>query len=87
MPGGGAFVGWRPLPGERVALVVGNERYANLPQREQLQKAVNDARAVGSALKQIGFEVIAVIQSQADLAIRILECPHCPPGENCIKWP
>jgi uncharacterized caspase-like protein len=41
-----------------VALVIGNDRYANLPANEQLQKAGNDARAVGGALRQIGFEVI-----------------------------
>jgi predicted metalloprotease len=44
---------------KRVALVVGNNRYVNLAEREQLQKAANDARAVGGALKGIGFEVIA----------------------------
>jgi uncharacterized caspase-like protein len=43
---------------KRVALVIGNDRYANLPTHEQLQKAVNDARAVGEVLKSIGFEVI-----------------------------
>jgi uncharacterized caspase-like protein len=43
---------------KRVALVIGNDRYANLSANEQLQKAVNDARAVGGALRQIGFEVI-----------------------------
>jgi uncharacterized caspase-like protein len=40
---------------KRVALVIGNDRYANLPASEQLQTAVNDARAVGKALEQIGF--------------------------------
>jgi formylglycine-generating enzyme required for sulfatase activity len=44
---------------KRVALVIGNERYANLSANEQLQKAVNDARAVGGALKRIGFDVIS----------------------------
>jgi uncharacterized caspase-like protein len=44
---------------KRVALVIGNDRYANLPASEQLQKAVNDARAVGKALKQLGFEVMS----------------------------
>jgi uncharacterized caspase-like protein len=44
---------------KRVALVVGNDRYANLAVHEQLQRAVNDARAVGDALKSIGFEVIS----------------------------
>ncbi len=43
---------------KRVALVIGNDRYANFPDREQLRKAVNDARAVGGALQQIGFKVI-----------------------------
>jgi hypothetical protein len=44
---------------KRIALVVGNDRYANLSDREQLQKAVSDARSVANALRQIGFEVIS----------------------------
>jgi uncharacterized caspase-like protein len=53
--------GWhsRAHADKRVALVIGNDRYANLPAHEQLQKAVSDARAVGGALRQIGFDVIA----------------------------
>jgi formylglycine-generating enzyme required for sulfatase activity len=43
---------------KRVALVVGNDRYPNLPADQQLQKAVNDARAVGDALTRLGFEVM-----------------------------
>jgi formylglycine-generating enzyme required for sulfatase activity/uncharacterized caspase-like protein len=43
---------------KRIALVVGNDRYANLPQSQQLQKAVNDAHTVGGALREIGFDVI-----------------------------
>jgi formylglycine-generating enzyme required for sulfatase activity len=43
---------------KRVAVVIGNARYANLAANEQLQKAVNDARAVGGALRRIGFDVI-----------------------------
>jgi formylglycine-generating enzyme required for sulfatase activity len=43
----------------RVALVIGNDRYANLPASEQLQKAVNDAQAVGGALMQLGFNVVS----------------------------
>src|ERR1700674_5137497 len=38
---------------KRVALVVGNDRYANLPSDQQLRKAVNDARAVGDALERL----------------------------------
>lgn len=43
----------------RVALVIGNDRYAQLSDHEQLRKAVNDARAVGVALRAIGFDVIS----------------------------
>jgi hypothetical protein len=40
---------------KRVALVIGNNDYKNVP---KLQKAVNDARAMGTALKQLGFNVM-----------------------------
>lgn len=43
------------LAEKRVALVVGNDRYASLP---TLLKAVNDAEAVGNTLARLGFEVI-----------------------------
>jgi DNA-binding beta-propeller fold protein YncE len=42
---------------DRVALVIGNDHYPNLPPDRQLQKAVNDARAVGNTLEKIGFKV------------------------------
>jgi len=41
----------------RVALVIGNDRYEHLP---SLQKAGNDARAVGDTLQRLGFEVIRI---------------------------
>ncbi len=40
---------------KRVALVIGNDAYETLP---VLKKAVNDARAVAAALREIGFTVI-----------------------------
>src|SRR5277367_6140356 len=40
---------------KRVALVVGNNDYKNVP---KLQKAVNDARTMGETLKQLGFSVM-----------------------------
>ncbi|MDQ0471323.1 caspase family protein [Labrys wisconsinensis] len=42
----------------RVAFVVGNNLYSNLGKDQQLERAVNDARAVGDALIGDGFEVI-----------------------------
>jgi tetratricopeptide (TPR) repeat protein len=45
------------VPGRRFALVIGNDKYENLP---QLNKAVNDARAVRDHLGKLGFEVITV---------------------------
>ena len=44
---------------KRVALVVGIDRYDNLGAQQQLQRAVNDARSVGSTLRVLGFQVIA----------------------------
>src|SRR6516162_10608212 len=40
---------------KRVALVIGNNDYRNVP---KLQKAVNDARTMGEALRQLGFSVM-----------------------------
>jgi hypothetical protein len=40
---------------KRVALVVGNNDYRNVP---KLQKAVNDARTMGDTLKRLGFSVM-----------------------------
>jgi Caspase domain len=40
---------------KRVALVIGNNDYKNVP---KLQKAVNDARTMGETLKQLGFSVM-----------------------------
>jgi uncharacterized caspase-like protein len=40
---------------KRIALVVGNDRYVNLP---TLQKAGNDAQSIGDTLTRIGFEVV-----------------------------
>jgi hypothetical protein len=40
---------------KRVALLVGNNTYQNVP---RLQTAVNDARAVGTTLRALGFTVI-----------------------------
>lgn len=41
---------------KRVALVIGNDDYRNIP---RLQKAVNDARAMGDVLRRLGFTVMA----------------------------
>lgn len=42
---------------KRVALVIGNDVYTNMPAAQQLQKAGNDARTIGRALTSLGFEV------------------------------
>src|SRR5579871_6330754 len=44
---------------KRVALVIGSDRYPDIAANEQFRKAVNDARAGGGALRQIGFDVIS----------------------------
>jgi formylglycine-generating enzyme required for sulfatase activity len=42
---------------KRLALVVGIDRYQNLPANQQLRKAVNDARTMRTVLTDIGFKV------------------------------
>ena len=39
---------------KRLALVIGNNAYENVP---QLQKALNDADAIAAELSKLGFEV------------------------------
>lgn len=41
---------------KRVALVIGNDSYQEVP---KLEKAANDARAIGLQLKKVGFEVMS----------------------------
>ncbi|MDR4306627.1 caspase family protein [Chelatococcus sambhunathii] len=63
----------------RLALVVGNDAYANLGPEQQLRNAVNDARAVAAALTGIGYEVTigenltrgAMIDKISDVASRL----------------
>ena len=55
------------LAEKRLALAVGIDVYDNLPAHEQLRKAVNDARAVAVALRDLGFEA-AVEENLAGLA-------------------
>jgi formylglycine-generating enzyme required for sulfatase activity len=51
-----------PLPSsawaKRVAFVIGIDQYDNLDPAHQLKKAVNDAHAVGEALKTLGYDVL-----------------------------
>jgi uncharacterized caspase-like protein len=48
-----------PAHAERkIAFVVGIDKYDNLGPQQQLQRAVNDARSVGTALASLGFEVV-----------------------------
>jgi len=46
------------LAERKVAFVVGIDKYDNLGQQQQLQRAVNDARSVAGALASLGFEVV-----------------------------
>jgi Caspase domain len=50
-----AALGTPAQAAKRVALVIGNNDYKNVP---KLQKAVNDARTMGETLKQLGFSVM-----------------------------
>jgi uncharacterized caspase-like protein len=43
---------------DRVALVIGNSRYANLPSTQQLISPVADAQDVAGALRALGYELV-----------------------------
>ncbi len=43
---------------KRVALVIGNDRYPNLADGQQLHNAVSDARAMKATLAELGFDVL-----------------------------
>ena len=54
---------------KRVALVIGNNDYKNVP---KLQKAVNDARTTGEVLKRLGFSVmVAENQDRAQFSLSL----------------
>src|ERR1700675_655791 len=55
---------------KRVALVIGNNDYKNVP---KLQKAVNDARAMGDSLKQLGFSVMVAENQTRQAFIQSLQ--------------
>ncbi len=63
----------------RVALVIGNDAYRNLSERDQLHNAVGDARAVKAALEGLGFTVLsgenidraAMIERLSDFSARL----------------
>ena len=64
-----------PLPAlaeHRVALVIGNDDYTNLPPQLQLKKAVNDANAIGDALQGVGFTVLKSVNATRPEMLRQL---------------
>jgi len=69
--------------GKRVALVIGNNDYKNVP---KLQKAVNDARTMGDALKQLGFTVmVAENQNRAQFSQSLLAFDNAVgPGDTAF---
>lgn len=70
---------------ERHALVVGVDRYENIP---SLQKAGNDARAVAAALEQAGFEVTSLIDSdRRDMSRAVSQfSASLSPGDEAVFY-
>src|SRR5215475_8731706 len=68
---------------KRVALVIGNNDYKNV---SKLQKAVNDARAMGDTLKQLGFSVmVAENQNRAQFSQSLLAFDNAVgPGDTAF---
>ncbi len=68
---------------KRVALVIGNNDYKNVP---KLQKAVNDARAMGDTLKKLGFSVmVAENQNRQQFSQTLLDFDNAiGPGDTAF---
>src|ERR1700686_5020526 len=68
---------------KRVALVIGNNDYKNVP---KLQKAVNDARTMGDTLKQLGFQVmVAENQNRQQFSQTLLDFDNAiEPGDTAF---
>ena len=68
---------------KRVALVVGNNDYKNVP---KLQKAVNDARTMGDTLRRLGFSVmVAENQTRAAFSQTLLAFDNAvQPGDTAF---
>ena len=54
----------------RVALVIGNSAYQNVP---KLANSVNDARAIATLLKNAGFDIV---ESRSDLGMANIRRAH-----------
>jgi Caspase domain len=57
------------LADKRVALVIGNSAYQNVP---GLPNPINDATAIAELLRNAGFDVV---DSRADLGIAVIRAP------------
>ncbi|MGD9925753.1 MAG: caspase family protein [Pseudorhodoplanes sp.] len=57
------------LAAKRIALVIGNNAYSEVP---KLEKAVGDAQAISATLQGLGFDVIAVLDANRSRMARAL---------------
>ena len=71
---------------KRIALVIGNDSYSNLPGDYQLQKARNDARATAEAVKGLGFDVtIGLDQNRLDMNLALSKVVNqIEPGDEVM---
>ena len=83
-----AFFPATAMADKKVALVVGINRYTNLGADLQLQKAVNDANAVGDALEKDGFEVVRGSNlSRSEIVDKLFELSkRIEPGDTAFFY-
>ena len=71
-----------------VAIVIGNDRYINLPPNEQLERAQADARAVAVRLEADGFRVVLRLNAtRADIVSAVNEAAgQIDPGSTTLFY-
>ncbi len=82
------WLGSAALAENRVALVVGNDAYPNLPANQQLRKAGNDARAMAALLRQLGFDTLLGLNlGRSDINLKLQELANkVQPGDTAAVF-
>jgi len=71
-----------------VAVVIGNDHYANLPAGNQLDRARDDAQAVANSLQKLGYRVVLRLDASADSIHEAVDsaAAQIEPGSSTVVY-